>query len=67
MKIYMPLHEISYEIFRIILKYNFTFFYLIFDDSIASGDSFIEMDVNVHKFASAPKKALQIMMGRYDR
>ena len=28
------------------------------------GDGYIEMDINVHRFASVPKKALQILMRR---
>jgi hypothetical protein len=28
------------------------------------GDGYIEMDINVHRFASVPKKALQILMGK---
>lgn len=35
--------------------------------SLIRGDNFIEMDINIHKFASAPKKALQIMMNSFDK
>ena len=28
------------------------------------GDDYVEMDINVHKFGSVPKKALEILIGR---
>lgn len=29
------------------------------------GDGYVEMDINVHRFSSVPKKALQILMKKY--
>jgi hypothetical protein len=28
------------------------------------GEKYIEMDINVHRFASVPKKALKILIGK---
>jgi hypothetical protein len=28
---------------------------------------YVEMDINVHKFASVPKKALEVMFNRFDK
>lgn len=30
------------------------------------GERYLEMDINVHMFASAPKKALEIMFHRFE-
>lgn len=31
------------------------------------GASYVEMDINVHKFASLPKRALEAMFNRFDK
>lgn len=32
---------------------------------IFRGEKYIEMDINVHRFGSVPKKALQTLIGKY--
>ena len=51
--------------YNYLLYYNtkYIFLFVVF----FRGDGYIEMDVNIHKFATAPKKALQIMMGSFDK
>ncbi len=35
--------------------------------NLIRGDGYIEMDVNVHKFGSIPKQALQVLLNRFDK
>lgn len=30
------------------------------------GDKYVEMDINVHKFSSLPKKALEVLFNRFE-
>ena len=39
--------------------------YLVFHFYAFRGDGYVEMDINVHRFSSVPKKALQILMKKY--
>jgi hypothetical protein len=35
--------------------------------TLVRGRGYVEMDINVHRFASVPKKALQILISRFDK
>ena len=35
--------------------------------TLVRGEKYIEMDINVHKFGSVPKKALQMLISRFDK
>ena len=58
--------QFKFHIFILLfqLQYSIILIYTIIRDV---DNRYIEMDINVHKFSSVPKKALEVLFNRFDK